>query len=135
MHKFTLAQCNAILPLVRAVAGEIAERRRHRSSLLRERAALRKARTPEGLTEAVGVLDGQVCEEEDGIHRACRELQRYGLSVVRLNPLVVHFPGKAQKGDEVDDMVFCWQEDEPAVSHAHPQGQEQEPRFPLKLPR
>ncbi len=118
-----------MLPLVRSVANEIVERRRTRSRQLREREQLEQVRTPEGFSIALADLDARVCDEEEGIQRACREIERYGLIVLRLNPLVIHFPGRTQH----EELVFCWQEDEVTVSHGHPQGQEEEPRFPLKL--
>ena len=127
--KFTLADCNTMLPLVRSVANEITERRRRRSRILREREQLEAARTPEGLSLALNEADARVADEEDGIQHCCVELEHYGLTVLRLNPLVVHFPGRTRD----DQVVFCWQEGESTVSHGHPQGEEEEPRFPLKL--
>ncbi len=127
--RFSLAECNAMLPLVRAISAEIMERRRQRSRLVRRRDEFEHAPTPEGLSVAIADLSARICEAEDGIHRACQELERHHLTVLRINPLVVHFPGRTQG----DDLVFCWQEDDATVSHGHPSGQEEEPRFPLKL--
>lgn len=126
---FNLAQCNAMLPLVQAVSEEVVERRHRRSRLLAQRAELEQSPTPEGLTAALGDLDARITAQEDGIRCACKELGDYGLTVLRLNPLVVHFPGRTRDGE----LVFCWQEDDQTVAHGHPHGEEEEPRFPLKL--
>lgn len=127
--RFTLAQSNSMLPLVRAVTSEVIERRNRRRTLLRQRDDLERAHTPEGLAQALSDLDAAIYDQEDAILAACRELEAYGLDVLRLNPLVIHFPGRTREGA----LVFCWQEGDSEVAHGHPPGEEQEPRQPLRV--
>ena len=126
---YTLAQCNAMLPLVRAISREVIERRHARRELLKERAQLDAARTPEGLEMAIADIEADVYEQEDSICAALRELEDRDLTVLRVNPLVVHFPGRTRDGE----VVFCWQEGDTQVNHGHQQGHESDPRMPLKL--
>ena len=113
--RFTLGECNAILPLVRSVASELVERRMQFRELRSTRKELAKAHSPEGLGVAISDIDAQILEHEDGILRACEELSRHGLTVHRLSPLVVHFPGKSEQSK----VMFCWSEGEPHVAHHH----------------
>jgi len=126
---FTLDEANSHLPLVRAVAAEMTERRRLRRRLARERERLEAAATPEGLTMALSDLDARIFEQDQGLDRAQQELRDLGLVVLRTNPLTVHFPGQTRNSQ----VVFCWQEGEQSVCHGHAVGEEQEPRRPLKV--
>jgi len=126
--RFTLAASNALLPIVESIVSEIVERRDRRSRLRNTRALLRRATTPEGLTRALSDLDARIWDDEDRIRRAHKELEAMGLEVLRLDPVVVHFPG-AIDGQE---LVFCWEEGDSAVAYGHPIGGEQDPRLPLR---
>ncbi len=126
---FTLDEANSHLPLVRAIAAEIMERRRLRRRLTRKRERLEAAATPEGLTLALSDLDARIFEQDQGLERAQQELGDLGLVVLRTNPLTVHFPGETRNSQ----VVFCWQEGERSVCHGHAVGEEQEPRRPLKV--
>ncbi len=126
---FTLDEANSHLPLVRAIAAEMTERRRLRRRLARERERLEAAATPEGLTMALSDLDARIFEQDQGLERAQQELRDLGLVVLRTNPLTVHFPGQTRNSQ----VVFCWQEGEQSVCHGHAVGEEQEPRRPLKV--
>ena len=127
--RFTLDECNAMLPLVRAVAIELVDRRRRNRRLQRERDKLELAATPEGLTQALADLDARIADHQDAIRRGCREFEDYGLTVLRMNPLIVHFPGRTRGGE----IVFCWREGETTITHGHPCGQEHEPGCPLDI--
>ncbi len=127
--RFSLDECKAMLPLVRAAADELTERRQQCRRLLHERETLESSQTPEGLTIALADLDQQIHDHEEGILKVHRELSSYGLSVLRLNPLVIHFPGRTRSGD----IVFCWREGETTIAHGHPCGKEDEPACPLLL--
>lgn len=127
---YTLAQCNALLPLVRAVTKEIIERRQERRQLNRRRDELEQARSPEGLQTALADLDTAVYEQEEGVRKSRKELEALGLTVLRLHPLTVHFPGQTRLGESV---VFCWQEGDESVTHGHAHGEEENPRRPLRL--
>jgi len=126
---FTLDEANSHLPLVRAIAAEIMERRKLRRRLTRERERLEGAATPEGLTLALSDLDARIFEQDQGLDQAQQELLDLGLVVLRTNPLTVHFPGETRNSQ----VVFCWQEGERSVCHGHAVGEEQEPRRPLKV--
>jgi hypothetical protein len=126
---FTLDEANSYLPLVRAIAEEITERRKLRHRLTRERERLESAATPEGLTLALSDLDARIFEQDQGLEHAQQELRDLGLVVLRTNPLTVHFPGETRNSQ----VVFCWQEGERVVCHGHAVGEEQEPRRPLKV--
>jgi hypothetical protein len=129
VRSYTLTETNRLLPLVQAIAAEIVERRTERQKLLRQREMLEGAASPEGLSLALGDLDARLRQLEDGIDGACRELLGLRLTVLRTNPLTVHFPGATRTGA----IVFCWQEGEDRVSFGHPSGEEEDPRRPLKL--
>ena len=112
----TQQQCNEMLPLVRAIAAELSERREIYSILMRRRAELARAATPEGLNSAIAELDACLWDQEQGILRACRELASNHLSLHTLSPIIVHFPHIE------DDAVYCWREDEPRITHEHARG-------------
>ena len=82
---FTLDEANSHLPLVRAIAAEIMERRRLRRRLTRKRERLEAAATPEGLTLALSDLDARIFEQDQGLERAQQELGDLGLVVLRTN--------------------------------------------------
>ncbi len=126
---FTLDEANSHLPLVRAIATEIMERRKLRRRLTREREGLEAAATPEGLTLALSDLDARIFEQYQGQQSGHKELGEIGHLVLRTNPLTVHFPGETRNSQ----VVFCWQEGERSVCHGHAIGEEQEPRRPLKV--
>lgn len=129
MARLSLDQSSAILPLIKAVAGEMIERRAERRHLSRMRDQLEKATTPEGLTTALYDLDARIFEHDRGLARATEELEQMGLTLLRLKPLTIHFPGRTRTGQ----VVFCWQEGETSVCHGHAIGEEEEPRRPLKV--
>ena len=129
MKRFTLDQCTGMLPIVKAIAAEMVERRRESQRLIRIRSGLQSALTPEGVRMALAEIEAQVVENIRGINHAGQELKDLGLSVLRQTPLTVHFPGRTRG----DDVVFCWNEHEEAVCHGHAVGEEEEPRRPLKV--
>lgn len=129
MAQFTLDQSSALLPLVRTIAEEIVQRRTERQRLTRVRDELESAATPEGLNSSLADLDARILEHDAGMRRSTRELESLGLTVLRINPLTVHFPGRTRNGN----VVFCWQEGETSVCHGHLVGEEEEPRRPLKV--
>ena len=113
---FTVQECNELLPLVRTIAAELIERREIYGILVRKQRELERAHTPEGLSAALANLDASIWEQEAGIMRAGREIASYGLTIQTLNPIVVHFPGVDR------DVVHCWREDEPRITHQHRRG-------------
>ena len=129
MARFTLDQSAEILPLVKAIADELVERRRERRRLVRMRDQLEGALTPEGLTWSLADLDVLILDHDIGIERASHEVECLGLSLLRQNPLTIHFPGRTRTGG----VVFCWQEGEDSVCHGHAVGEEEEPRRPLRV--
>ena len=126
---FSLDEANSHLPLVRAIADEILERRKIRRRLMRQRERLEVAATPEGLTLALSDLDARIFEQDQAIDRCQEELRDLGLVVLRTNPLTIHYPGETRN----THVVFCWQEGERSVCHGHAVGEEEEPRRPLKV--
>ena len=70
-----------------------------------------------------------ILDHDIGIERASHEVECLGLSLLRQNPLTIHFPGRTRTGS----VVFCWQEGEDSVCHGHAVGEEEEPRRPLKV--
>lgn len=129
MAHFTLDQSRSLLPLVRAIADEIIERRNDKQKLTRLRDRLESAPTPEGLKVALASLDARIFEHDTALRRSNAELESLGLTVLRFKPLTIHFPGHTRNGE----VVFCWQEGENSVCHGHAVGEEEEPRRPLKV--
>jgi hypothetical protein len=129
MTQFTLDHSSALLPLVRTIADEIVERRGEKHRLGRIRDELESVPTPEGLTRSLADLAARIFEHDTGLRRAVGEIEALGLSLLRLNPLTIHFPGRTRTGD----VVFCWQEGEESLCHGHALGEEEEPRRPLKV--
>jgi hypothetical protein len=126
---YTLQEANAALPLLRAIAAEVIERRTLRRQLHRQREQLEDAATPEGLVQELAELDARICEQDEGMFLARRELEDLGMTVLRPNPLTVHIPGFSKSGP----VTFCWQEGEDNVCFGHPVGEEKEQRRPLRL--
>lgn len=129
MKTYTLAEANKALPLVQAIAREVLERRRERRDALRQIRELEQATSPEGLCQSLSELDAHLYQAEEGLRNAKREYESLGLTVLRLNPVTIHFPGRTR----TESLVFCWQEGEDGVGHGHPTGEENEPRRPLRV--
>lgn len=141
---YTLAEANQALPLIRAIAAELAERRSERRALRRRRELLEGANTPEGLREELAELDARIWEHDEALARCRHEFEELGMTVLRTNPLTIHIPGvtgtPGASGKPVADrtgptpaVVFCWQEGEAAVGHGHPLGEEEDQRRPLRV--
>lgn len=126
---YSLPEANQVLPLVRAIAREFAERRQLRRTLHREREQLEAARTPEGLRSELAELDARISDQDDGLATCRREIEDMGMSVLRTTPLTIHIPGQSRTGP----VIFCWEEGEDTVCFGHPKGEELEARRPLKL--
>jgi hypothetical protein len=127
--RYTLAEAESMLPLLRSIAAEISERRDRRRELERQREEFEASPTPEGLTMAMAETDALMFEQSEGLRQALEELKDLNLTVLRLHPVTLHIPGTTVNGE----LVFCWQEGEDSVAHGHPIGQEQDPRRPLKV--
>lgn len=128
---YTLPEANQALPLVRAIAAELMERRTSRRVLARERTELENAATPEGLRSELAELDARIWEHDEASRNCLRELEDLGMTVLTQQPLTVHIPGQSRSGE----VVFCWQEGEAHVCFGHPVGAEKEQRRPLRLRR
>lgn len=131
MPSFNLAEANGLLPLVKAISAEVAERRGERQGAVRLRDQLESSHSPEGLTQALADLDSTIRDHDDALERNRRELAQLGLTVLRMNPVTVHFQGRATPGQ----VVFCWMEGDHDIDHGHPLGEEEAPRRPLRLKR
>lgn len=127
--RLSLQEANDLLPLVKAIGREIAERQTTRWRLNNRRHQLEESSTPEGLCRALAELDARIRAQDDALDSSLSELEKLGLTVLRANPLTVHFPGATRSGD----VVFCWQLGEESVCYGHPPGEEENPRRPLKL--
>ena len=129
MARYSLDQSNLILPLVKAIAHEFIERRGQHRQLTRLRKELENSSTPEGLGQSLANLDAMIFEHSTAISQSNGELEALGLTILRRQPLTVHFPGRTRSGK----VVFCWQEGEESLCHGHAIGEEEEPRRPLKV--
>lgn len=136
---YNLTEANLALPLIRAIAAELVERRIERRALRRRRELLEKARTPEGLRDELAELDARIWEHDEAIARCRSEFEDLGMTVLRTNPLTIHIPGQNRlgptkpNGSTADTVVFCWQEGEESVCHGHPVGEEEDQRRPLRI--
>lgn len=138
---YTLAEANQALPLVRAIAAELAERRSERRALRRQRELLEGAQTPEGLRDELAELDARIWEHDEALARCRHEFEELGMTVLRTNPLTIHIPGvtgthgkaNPERTATLQEVVFCWQEGEAAVGHGHPLGEEEDQRRPLRV--
>jgi hypothetical protein len=131
MRSFSLSQANEILPLVKAIAAEIVERRTERQQVLRLKEELEAARSPEGLNQAISDLECEISQHDQAVADGRKELEHLGLTVLRMNPLTIHFPGRAAP----QTVVFCWMEGDTSIDHGHLVGEEDEPRRPLRVRR
>jgi hypothetical protein len=143
--RYTLKEANQVLKLVRIIAHEMLERRNDRHQLARRRAQLETAQTPEGLRSELSELDARIWEHDEALYYCNHELEDLGLTVLRTNPLTVHFPGRnaPAKGRKEassratatpsQNVVFCWQEGEDGVGFGHPLGEEEDQRRPLRV--
>jgi hypothetical protein len=128
---FSLQEANQALPLVRSIVAEWLERRAERRQLARSRQDLETAVTPEGLRTELADLDARIWRHDEAMADCLRELQGLGITVLRTQPLTLHFPGKSPRGE----VVFCWQEGEGSVCFGHPAGEEEHHRRPLRVAR
>lgn len=129
MSSFTLNQANDLLPLVKAIAAELVERRTERHRVMKVKEELEAAHSPEGLQQAIDDLETEIAHHDDALAHGRRELERLGLTVLRMNPLTIHFPGRASP----ETVVFCWMEGDTFIDHGHLVGEEDKPRRPLRL--
>lgn len=128
-QRYSLAEAERMLPLIRSIAAEIAERHRHRQELHARRNELENASTPESLSVAIADLTAGAFDQSEGIRGSIDELVELGLTVLRLNPVTIHIPGRSISGP----LVFCWQIGDPGINHGHRVGEEDDPRRPLKV--
>jgi len=126
---YSLPEANQALRLVRVIAAELVERRAARRLLARQREQLEDAVTPEGLRSELAELDAQIWAHDEALKNCQLELEQLGLTVLRTNPLTVHFPGTSRSGD----VVFCWEEGESSVCFGHAVGEELHQRRPLRV--
>lgn len=130
---YTLAEANHAMPLIRAIATELVERRIERRALRRRRDLLEKAQTPEGLRSELAELDARIWEHDEALARCHAEFEELGMTVLRTNPLTIHIPGESRGTKGNHSVVFCWQEGEDSVCHGHPLGEEEDQRRPLRI--
>lgn len=131
MSCYSLTQANDLLPLVKAIAAELVERRTERQRALKTKEELEHAHSPEGLHQAITDLEIEIAHHDQGVAESRKELEGLGLTVLRMNPLTIHFPGRATP----QTVVFCWMEGDAAIDHGHLAGEEDEPRRPLRVRR
>ncbi len=101
-------EAKSLLPLLRAIAKEVRERRSEvqRIEALRTDLDYASLTTPEGFASTLQDLDNELRIHQRGLDEALRELYGLGLEVPSIEPLTVHIPGTSN-GSEV---VFYWQE-------------------------
>ena len=105
-RRFTPAQANATLPLVRRVVADILARGRELRSLARADGVLDPAARPRA-----GELEAQLHELFDELERVGCSYRDWGFELG-----LVDFPAVLD-GREV---LLCWRSDEPAVTWYHP---------------
>ena len=127
--RYTLAEANRMLPLLRSIAAEIEERRAERRRLSRLHEELEVAHTPEGVRDALDEIDARLFDNRNAEDAALHEFEKLGLRILRTTPLTLHIPGMTQRGP----IVFCWQDREDRIEHGHLVGEEDDPRRPLKV--
>lgn len=127
--RYNLADANHLLPLLRAIAAEIEDRRRERRELTRMLDELRSSHTPEGLEDSIAELESELFRNGEATNDALSEFEHLGLTVLRSAPLTIHIPGRTQRGP----LVFCWQAGEEGIGHGHLLGEEEDPRRPLRV--
>ncbi len=127
--RYSLADANRLLPLLRAIALEIEDRRKERRELTRMLDELKAAQTPEGLDDSVAETEAELFRNREASNAALAEFERLGLTVLRSAPLTIHIPGRTQRGP----LVFCWQAGEDGIAHGHLLGEEDDPRRPLRV--
>lgn len=129
MGPFTLPQACKMLPLVKSIAAELIERRADRDQATKLKRHLEESCSPEGLEGAIHELANQIEGHDAALTKARLELEALGLTVLRMSPLTIHFPGRA----ELKSVVFCWMEGDESIEHGHLIGEEKQPRRPLQI--
>ena len=127
--RYSLAEANRLLPLLRAISAEIEDRRRERRELTKALDDLNEAKTPEGLGDSVAEVETELFRNREATNQAMAEYEHLGLKILRATPLTIHIPGTTQRGP----VVFCWQAGEDGIAHGHMLGEEEEPRRPLRV--
>lgn len=111
---FTPAEATALLPLVRAVIKDAAERARLHNELVDQLNESDEAEDPD---EALRTHRKQeVRRLRDEVETLIEELGEEGVEVKGLSPGLVDFPA-LHGGVEV---FLCWKEGESAITHWHP---------------
>lgn len=134
--RYTLDEANEALRLVRVIARELAERRDELRQLSDRARAARRSADDEHDTDYA--LAARLRELEEASARCRVELEQLGLTILREDPLTLHFPGASRAPDAASEgqpVVFCWQEGEDAVDYGHADGEEEHPRRPLRVGR
>jgi hypothetical protein len=115
---FTADEANELLPVVRAIAQQMVERRRALAvaSVRHARIAAKIAGNGGGVDpHEIDRLQATVEAEAQAVADAVEELQRLGLQVKDLDEGLVDFP--ALRGDE--EVLLCWRLGEPEVAFWH----------------
>ena len=134
--RYTLDEANEALRLVRVIARELAERRDELRQLSDGALSARRSAGDEHDTDYA--LAARLRELEEASARCRVELEQLGLTILREDPLTLHFPGASRAPDAASEgqpVVFCWQEGEDAVDYGHADGEEEHPRRPLRVGR
>ena len=121
-ERLNLSEARTLIPLLRSISAEVRDRRvtLARREALRDDLATNSASiTPEGFIIALQDLDASIADQRRGMNAALAELDRLGLVVPSVFPLVVHIPGRTSRGD----VVFCWEEGADHVEDGMPLGQ------------
>lgn len=128
---FTVAEANAALPLVRAIAGDLttlaAELRDRRKQLGRLQARRRPERG-DVFSEELEQTLRDLADEENRLEEYTEELAGLGVETEAAAEGLYVFPSR-QAGR---DILLCWKLGEPRVAHWHAPGEGRFERRPLE---
>jgi hypothetical protein len=115
---FTLEQANAMLPLVRAIAKDLAELSRdviERRERLNALLAGRGQQSRDIYSEELAQIDDELAKDSDRLREYVRELEELGVELKNPPEGLVDF--RCLMDGRV--VYLCWKLDEPEIQHWH----------------
>lgn len=112
---FTLKEANYLLPQIKAIVEEIAEKREElHSNIMAYEDLIEKERDEKEELELM-YLKTVISMDNQEIKELIEVIESFGVLVKGLDPVIVDFPSK-NNGEEI---FFCWKEDEEYIEFWH----------------
>lgn len=112
---FTLKEANYLLPQIKAIVEEIAEKREElHSNIMAYEDLIEKERDEKEELELM-YLKTVISMDNQEIKELIEVIESFGVLVKGLDPVIVDFPSK----NNGEDILLCWKEDEEHIEFWH----------------